>query len=65
MWEAAIQCEPASISVTSFNEWHEGSQIEPARPSTSHYLDYAPHEPFYYLTRTRHWAEAFQLKSPQ
>lgn len=35
-WTRAIQSHPHIISVTSYNEWGEGTQIEPAR---SYYLD--------------------------
>jgi hypothetical protein len=32
MWAAAMAAGADTISVTSWNEWHEGTQIEPARP---------------------------------
>jgi len=32
MWEAALACNPDGVSITSFNEWGEGTQIEPAIP---------------------------------
>jgi hypothetical protein len=32
MWRAAIRARPAIVTVTSYNEWQEGTQIEPARP---------------------------------
>jgi len=32
MWRAAIAAHPDGITITSFNEWHEGTQIEPAAP---------------------------------
>jgi glycoprotein endo-alpha-1,2-mannosidase len=31
MWGAAIAAGAELVTVTSFNEWHEGTQIEPAR----------------------------------
>ena len=43
------------VSLTSFNEWHEGTQIESAVPKTSNnlsYLDYHPHGPDFYLELT-------------
>jgi glycoprotein endo-alpha-1,2-mannosidase len=30
MWQAAIHAGADRITITSFNEWHEGTQIEPA-----------------------------------
>ena len=33
MWHAAIAAHADGVTVTSFNEWHEGTQIEPAAPS--------------------------------
>lgn len=32
MWRAALAADPAMVSVTSFNEWGEGTQIEEAAP---------------------------------
>lgn len=58
MFEAAIAAKPLWIGVTSFNEWHEGTQIEPAMPMACDaftYQDYGPHHPDAYLDRTRHW----------
>jgi glycoprotein endo-alpha-1,2-mannosidase len=30
MWAAAIGAQPDRVTITSYNEWHEGTQIEPA-----------------------------------
>jgi hypothetical protein len=31
MWRSAIRARPAIVTITSYNEWHEGTQIEPAQ----------------------------------
>lgn len=58
---AALEARPDFISITSFNEWHEGTQIEMAIPKTSQtvYLDYLPNKPTIYLEITRKWAAIF------
>jgi glycoprotein endo-alpha-1,2-mannosidase len=30
MWKAALTAKADAVTITSFNEWHEGTQIEPA-----------------------------------
>ena len=58
-WRAAISANPRLVSITSFNEWGEGTQVEPAIPmaySNYTYDDYAPHQPEIYLQLTGHWA---------
>uniref|UniRef100_A0A6B2L8Q7 GH26 domain-containing protein n=1 Tax=Arcella intermedia TaxID=1963864 RepID=A0A6B2L8Q7_9EUKA len=73
MWETAIQSAPSFISVTSYNEWMEGTQIESAKPMeipdsiiNKHqpysYDDYSPHNPDYYIQLTTYWARKFALK---
>ena len=32
MWAAALAAKPTAVGVTSWNEWGEGTQIEPAEP---------------------------------
>ncbi len=62
-WEMAINLAKDWIGIISFNEWHEGTQIEPAR-SMQGYLDYENHfnkhgwrASWAYLERTQFWAE--------
>jgi len=37
-WEQAIAADPHWILITSFNEWHEGSEIEPSFESGDQYI---------------------------
>jgi glycoprotein endo-alpha-1,2-mannosidase len=72
MWESAIRSGADGITITSYNEWHEGTQIEPARSRTARTAATASFETYEgayglegraaeraYLTRTAHWASAF------
>ncbi|XP_032754268.1 glycoprotein endo-alpha-1,2-mannosidase-like protein isoform X2 [Rattus rattus] len=66
--QAALTVRPEIVSITSFNEWHEGTQIEKAVPKTTPtrlYLDYLPHQPSLYLELTRRWAEHFIKEKEQ
>ena len=65
-WRAALEVgvEPALMAITSFNEWHEGTQIEPAAVGVTDgrgytYEDYGPLPPEGYLTLTRQWVDRF------
>lgn len=69
MWRAAIAARADMVTLTSYNEWNEGTQIEPASsdPLRAGYLTY---EGAYglrglaaeraYMKRTRFWTRAFR-----
>ncbi len=38
-WEEAIKADPHWVLITSFNEWHEGSEIEPSLEYEEQYID--------------------------
>jgi hypothetical protein len=38
LWEEAIAADPDWVLITSWNEWHEGSEIEPSREDGDKYL---------------------------
>ncbi len=38
-WEQAIKADPHWVLITSFNEWHEGSELEPSAEYGRKYLD--------------------------
>ena len=68
MWHAAVGAGADIVTVTSYNEWHEGSQIEPAATPAqgSRYAGYddawgirGAQAPTAYLARTALWVERF------
>lgn len=67
MWRQALRSRPDVVTVTSYNEWHEGTQIEPAQSANASYFSYEGAYGLHgtsaeraYLTRTRYWVERFQ-----
>jgi len=75
MWRAAIAAHPDGITITSFNEWHEGTQIEPADSDPRHgAYRYGTYDGAWglhgtaaetaYLVRTSYWANVFRSTSP-
>jgi hypothetical protein len=50
-WRAALAADPAWILVASWNEWHEGSEIEASLEHGTRYLD-----------ATRRWADRFRAE---
>lgn len=48
-WRAALSSDPDWVLITSWNEWHEGSEIEPSRENGSEYL-----------WLTRQWVRGFK-----
>jgi glycoprotein endo-alpha-1,2-mannosidase len=56
MLSVTMRVQPPFVGVSSFNQWHEGTQIESAVPKSTDkftYLDYSPWPHDYYLHRTR------------
>ncbi len=70
MFVSAIHANPDFIGITSFNEWHEGTQIEPAVPkkiSSYTYEDYGENtDPYFYIKKTRALIKEYEerRKSP-
>jgi hypothetical protein len=71
MWRDAIAADADEVTITSFNEWQEGTQIEPAAPPARHGdYAYASYDGAWglegeaaeaaYLDRTRYWAALFR-----
>ena len=61
-WKSALLVKPEIVSITSFNEWHEGTQIESAVAKASagvEYKDYEPQGSEFYLQLTKEFAEQF------
>lgn len=64
MFLSAFNTNPDFIAITSFNEWHEGTQIEPAIKKTTasyKYKDYGEKDPLFYIYKTRELIDKYQL----
>jgi glycoprotein endo-alpha-1,2-mannosidase len=72
MWRSAIRSSADGVTITSYNEWHEGTQIEPARwrgSGTAAAAGLQSYEGAYgrsgraseraYLDRTAYWSDLF------
>lgn len=63
MYREAAKVSPDFIGITSFNEWHEGTQIEPAvskQVAEYRYEDYGAKDPEFYLRLTRQLIEKYR-----
>lgn len=61
-FQSALSTRPALLTITSFNEWHEGTQVEPAVPkviSDFKYEDYQPNDPDFYLNLTMSFVQEY------
>lgn len=62
MTRAAIQTDPAFITISSFNHWQEGTQLESCMPMSIPgftYRDYRDPNPYFYMKQTLNWIKAF------
>ena len=79
LWSAATAADADRVTITSYNEWHEGTQIEPARASAPDRLtisavpSYSTYDGAWglhgrkseraYLLRTAYWTRVFATLS--
>ncbi|MCY1718866.1 glycoside hydrolase family 99 protein [Prolixibacteraceae bacterium Z1-6] len=66
MFMNALNVNPDFIGITSFNEWHEGTQIEPAVPKTISTYTYENYgeavDPMFYIKKTRELVNMYMQK---
>ena len=69
-WVQALgtSVEPAMITITSFNEWHEGTMIEPPQFGVDNdaayiYSDFDTYSPEGYLYHTRDWIDRYLART--
>jgi hypothetical protein len=70
LWRRVVGAHADQVTVTSFNEWHEGTQIEPARELDN--ADYQSYDgawglrgraaQFAYLKRTLDWSRVYRAR---
>jgi glycoprotein endo-alpha-1,2-mannosidase len=70
MWQAVLGATAEWVSITTFNEWHEGTQIEPAMDFSAAGRTYTGYEGAYatsaadapnaYIERTAYWVGQFE-----
>ena len=74
MWRGALAGGADRVTITSYNEWHEGTQIEPAAPAARHgSYRYRSYDGAWgkhgtaagraYLDRTAYWSDVFRRTS--
>ena len=70
MWRSAIRARADMVTITSYNEWHEGTQIEPSVEAGVRYMSYdgawglfgKPAERAY-IDRTALWVNRYLARS--
>ena len=69
MWRQAVAAHASIVTITSYNEWHEGTQIEPARDGRPGYQSYDGAWGLHgkpaqraYLDRTAFWVERYRAR---
>jgi hypothetical protein len=71
MWSAAVRARADLVTITSYNEWHEGTQIEPARRRAGYECYdgawglHGERAARAYLDRTAYWAGIFRTSAQQ
>jgi hypothetical protein len=67
MWSSAVRANADLVTITSYNEWHEGTQIEPALPAGAPYGSYegawgrtGRAARTAYLDRTAYWSGRYR-----
>ena len=69
MWKAAIRAGADAVTITSYNEWHEGTQIEPSAGAGVRYVSYDGSWGLFgkaaqraYVDRTSWWVDRYVAK---
>lgn len=62
MFKKAMETSSEFIAITSFNEWHEGTQIEPAIPKTITNYTYQNYgtQPMFYIKKTKELVDDYK-----